>query len=66
LTTPFEYRERAAAARREADIALTQDLKQSLLRVEAEWLRLASTAEMVLPGDSLLSDTDSERPRPRS
>ena len=49
MPTPYEYRARAAILRTAADEALTPELRVSLLAVEAEWLRLASTAELVPP-----------------
>jgi hypothetical protein len=48
LASPIEYRARAAAARLAADKALTPELRASLLRVEATWLALAATAELVV------------------
>jgi hypothetical protein len=48
LASPLEYRARAAAARLAAENALTPELRASLLRVEATWLALAATAELVV------------------
>jgi hypothetical protein len=47
LNSPLQYRARAAAARLAAEGALTPELRASLLRVEATWLALATTAELM-------------------
>jgi hypothetical protein len=47
LETPSHYRDRAAKARCAADEALTPALRTSFERLEANWLRLAATAELV-------------------
>jgi hypothetical protein len=48
VDSPLEYRARAVAARLAADKALTPELRASLIRVEATWLALAATAELLI------------------
>ncbi|HEV2533457.1 hypothetical protein [Phenylobacterium sp.] len=48
MDSPHEYRARAVAARLAAEKALTPELRASLIRVEATWLALAATAELVI------------------
>ncbi|MDB5477220.1 MAG: hypothetical protein JWP49_2731 [Phenylobacterium sp.] len=69
MNSPSQYRERAAAARQAAEHALTPELRASLLRVEATWLALATTAELVAAqlaqdqADAAAAEDDDARPR---